>query len=376
MVSRLLRQFLSCLIILILFIGCSVFKHNSKQSPNIYSEEFIIQIMRKACDYSLDAQEKKLATDKKDINFEWVRGAFYTGVMALYEASKDEKYLNSAINWGEGKKWELDIPETRHADWQCIGQVYLELYLMKKDPRMLQGIKKNIDLQMSNPKPGRVDWWWCDALYMAPPVHTRLYAATGEKKYLDYLNTMYWDTYDFLYDKEEHLFFRDKNYFNAKTQEGKKVFWSRGNGWVVAGLARLLKYLPAEDPSRIKFETLFKEMSNKIAEIQPPNGLWGPSLLAYDDYKTIETSGSAFFTFGLAWGINNGLLDREKFEPVVKKAWKGLVAAITPEGKLGYVQKVAAAPGPVNPNDTREYAVGAFLLAGNEIIKMQKSKTP
>ncbi len=365
------RFYLSCLVLILIFNGC-LSKTKRQKSADIYSEKFIIDIMRKACDYQFDIQAKNLATSKKDLNYEWVLGAFYTGVMALYEATNDEKYLDSALKYGESKGWELDKPDTRHADWQCIGQVYLELCMMQKDPRMMQGIKRNIDKQMASPKPGREDWWWCDALYMAPPVHTRLFAATGEKKYLDYLNTMYWDTYDFLFDKDEHLFFRDKNFFNSKTKEGKKVFWSRGNGWVLAGLARLLKYMPADDPSRIKFETLFKEMSNKVAEIQPASGLWGPSLLAYEDYNTIETSGSAFFTFGLAWGINNGLLDRVKFEPVVKKAWRGLVGAITPEGKLGYVQKVAAAPGPVNPEDTREYAVGAFLQAGNEIIKMQK----
>ncbi len=335
-----------------------------------FSPDGIRDVMRKACDYQLDLQARNAATLKSDINHEWVKGSFYTGVMALFEATGDSKYLDSALQYGEGKKWELDIPDTRNADWQCIGQVYLELYLMKKDPGMLAGIKRNMDAQMAAPKPGRVDWWWCDALYMAPPVLVRLYAATGEKKYLDYLNTMYWDTWDFLYDREEHLFFRDKNYFNAKTKNGRKVFWSRGNGWVLGGLARILKYLPEDDPGRPRFETLFKEMSARLAELQPEDGLWRPSLLDPDDFATSETSGTAFFTFGMAWGINNGLLDREKYEPVVKKGWAGLVRAVSPEGRLCHVQTVAAAPGPVKPQDTREYAAGAFLLAGNEILKM------
>lgn len=330
----------------------------------------IKDIMRRACDYQLKLQSQDQATSRADINYEWVLGAFYTGVMGMYEATGDEKYLDAAMKYGTAKSWQLDKPETRHADWQCIGQVYLELYLLKKDPQMISGIKKNIDAQMADPKPGRVDWWWCDSLYMAPPVLTRLYAATGDKKYLEYLNTMYWDSYDYLYNEDEHLFYRDKNYFDARSKNGKEVYWSRGNGWVLAGLARLLEYLPKDDPGRPKFEKLFVDMSNRIAPLQQPDGLWRTSLLDPDDFKTSETSGSAFFTYAMAWGINNGLLGRAKFEPVVKKGWLGLTHAVTDEGRLGYVQAVAAAPGKVNPNDTREYAVGAFLLAGKELLDL------
>ena len=200
----------------------------------------VLEVMRRAADYQLDLQARDLATSKSDINLEWVRGAFFTGVMALVEATSDTKYIDAASTWGARKNWELDIPDTRHADWQCIGQVYLELYLMKRDPAMLAGIKRNVDAQVAAPRPGRVEWWWCDALYMAPPMLTRLYAATGDRKYLDFLNTMYWDTWDFLYDRDENLFYRDKNYFGKTTKHGEKVFWSRGNGWVLAGLARLI----------------------------------------------------------------------------------------------------------------------------------------
>jgi len=340
-------------------------------AEDVYSKDFILEIMRKTCDFQLNLQAERLGTQQSDINYEWVLGSFYTGVLAMAEASQDERYREKAIQLGERKNWDLDIPDTRNADWQCIGQVYLELFLMEKDPKMLQGIQRNIDAQIADPKPGRVDWWWCDSLYMAPPIHTRLFAATGDCKYLEYLNEMYWDTYDFLYDQEEHLFFRDKNYFDGKTAKGHKIFWSRGNGWVLGGLARLLNYLPTAHPSRPKFEKLFIEMSQRLAEIQPPDGMWRPSLLDPEEFNTQETSGTSFFTFGLAWGVNQGLLDREKFEPVIKKAWKGLVACVDENGKLKYVQKVAAKPGPVNPEDTKEYAVGAFLQAGNEIIKMK-----
>jgi len=342
----------------------------ASDAKDLYSRDFILDLMRKTCDYQLDLQAKKLGTQKEDLNYEWVLGSFYTGVMALYRASGDEKYLEQAIQLGERKNWDLDIPGTRNADWQCIGQVYLELFFIEKDPRMIQGIQRNINAQIADATPGRVDWWWCDSLYMAPPIHTRLFQATGDCRYLDYLNAMYWDTYDYLYDRQEHLFYRDKNYLEGKTANGQKIFWSRGNGWVLGGLARLIPYLPLAHPSRAKFEQLFVEMSGKIAAIQPPDGMWRPSLLDPEEFDFPETSGTSFFTFGLAWGVNQGLLEREKFEPVIKKAWEGLVASVDEAGKLRNVQAVAAKPGPVNPEDTREYAVGAFLQAGNEIIQM------
>lgn len=331
----------------------------------------IREIMRKACDYQLKIQAADQGTSKTDINHEWVLGAFYTGEMVMTSATGDMKYREAALNYGNKMQWQLAKPETRHADWQCVGQMFLEMYMMKHDPAMIAGIKTNIDRQMADPKPGRVDWWWCDSLYMAPPVLTRLAVATGDHKYIDYLNTMYWDTVDYLYNPKEHLFYRDKNFFEARTKNGKEVFWSRGNGWVIAGLARLMDYLPKDDESRPKFEQLFKDMAAKVASLQGEDGLWRTSLLDPDDFQTSETSGSAFFTYAMAWGINNGLLEKARYEPVVKKGWVGLTKAITPEGKLGYVQAVAAAPGAVKPEDTREYAVGAFLLAGYEILKME-----
>ena len=64
-------------------------------------------------------------------------------------------------------------------------------------------------------------WSWCDALFMAPPVYAKLYAMTGDKKYVDFLTREDRATYDFLCDKEEHLFYRDSRYFNKKEANGQ-----------------------------------------------------------------------------------------------------------------------------------------------------------
>lgn len=330
----------------------------------------IIDVMRRACDYQLEWQRANEGTPQSDINYEWVRGAFYTGVPALYDVTGDAKYLEAALDYADGRKWQLDIPDTRHADWQCVGQLYLELYLREAEPHKIEAIRRNVDAQMAAPIAGRDEWWWCDALYMAPPMLALLARATGDDRYLQFLNTMYWDAVEYLYNPAERLFFRDKNYFEARAKNGAQVYWSRGNGWVVAGLARLLTYLPdtAETSQRGAFEKLFVDLCHRIAPLQHEDGLWRTSLLDDDEFPIGETSGTAFFVYAMAWGVNAGLLPREEFESTIVRGWVALSNAVTPEGRLGYVQIVAAAPGHVEPDDTREYAVGAFLLAGREVI--------
>lgn len=235
---------------------------------------------------------------------------------------------------------------------------------------MIVDVKITFDSLIAAPKPGREDWWWCDALFMAPPVLARLAAVTGDNRYLEFLNTMFWDTHDFLYDKEEHLFFRDQSYFDKKTPNGSKTFWARGNGWVMAGTVRVLQYLPKDDPFRDRYVALLQEMAAAIKKIQGEDGLWRPSLLDAKEVPHPETSGSSFFCYALAWGINNGLLSRDEYLPVVKKAWQGLNSWVTAEGKLQWVQPIGAAPDKVTMDNFQEYGAGAFLLAGGEICKL------
>ncbi|HZL13776.1 MAG TPA: DUF4861 family protein, partial [Verrucomicrobiae bacterium] len=175
---------------------------------------------------------------------------------------------------------------------------------------------------------------------------------------------------DFLYDPNEHLYFRDNTYFKKTETNGQKVFWARGNGWVFAGIVRILQYLPANHPDRPRFEKLFKDMADKILACQQSDGLWRASLLDPESYPAKETSGSGFFTYGLAWGVNQHLLDQRKFEPAVRKAWTALVGCVNADGKLTHVQPVGADPKKFNEESTAPYGVGAFLLAGSEIYRM------
>ncbi|MGL4399358.1 MAG: glycoside hydrolase family 88 protein, partial [Luteolibacter sp.] len=213
-------------------------------------------------------------------------------------------------------------------------------------------------------------WTWCDALYMAPPTLTRLFTATGDRKYLDFLDHEFQFTYDHLFDPTEKLFFRDATFFEKKTPGGHKTFWSRGNGWVYGGLALMLEHLPKDHPKRGFYETLFKEMTTAILAAQQPDGLWYPSLLDPKEIDTGETSGSGFFTFGLAWGVNHGLLDHTSHLPAITRAWNGLMTRVMPDGLVGFVQPVGAAPDHLESSNTQDYGTGAFLMAGSEILRL------
>jgi unsaturated rhamnogalacturonyl hydrolase len=203
----------------------------------------------------------------------------------------------------------------------------------------------------------------------APPTLSRLHKVTGDEKYLRFLDQEYRYSYDHLYDPEEHLFYRDANYFEKKTPAGTKTFWSRGNGWVYGGLPLLLESLPADHTTRGFYENLFKEMTGAVVAAQQPDGLWHPSMLDPNEIPLGETSGSGFFIYGLAWGVNNGLLDRATYWPVITRGWTGLMTRIKPDGYVGYVQPVGSAPAPLGPESVQDYGTGAFLLAGSELLR-------
>lgn len=353
-----------CLILVFAAIISTVTRSQEREM-NVFSQSFASTVMKKVCDWQL---QNPVALNERNEN-DWARAAFYTGVMATYRTTQEKKYLDAAIAWSESCDWKL-ARRLRHADDHARGQTFLEIYEIMQKPGMIADVQSTFDSLIADPKSGREDWWWCDALFMAPPVLARLAAATGDNRYLGFLNTMFWDTHDFLYDKEEHLFFRDQSYFDKKTPNGSKTFWARGNGWVMAGTVRVLQYLPKDDPFRDRYVALLQEMAAAIKRIQGEDGLWRPSLLDAKEVPHPETSGSSFFCYALAWGINNGLLSKDEYLPVVKKAWQGLNSWVTAEGKLQWVQPIGAAPDKVTRENFQEYGSGAFLLAGSEIYKL------
>ncbi len=309
---------------------------------------------------------------------DWTQAAGYTGIMALTRISASPRFENALLKLAGQNAWRLG-PRPYHADDHAVGQLYTELYLRHRDPGMIAPLREQFDWILAHPKEGTLEfagddrgdrWAWCDSLFMAPPAWIRLYAATGNRAYLDYMVTNWWRTSDYLYDKDEHLYFRDSTYLGKREENGRKVFWSRGNGWVMAGLARVLEYLPAEHPSRARFVQQFRDMAGKIRTLQQPDGLWRASLLDPEHYPLEETSGSGFYVFALAWGVNHGLLKRATFEPVVARGWAALAASVQPDGKLTHVQPIGEDPRHFDETHSDVYGVGAFLLAGSEVYRL------
>jgi rhamnogalacturonyl hydrolase YesR len=372
---------------IVLFPGCGDRgAEEPVDAPDIFTRESILSAMESAFDWQID--NIVYSAPLPDGGFqdvsdtEWVRGAFFAGVMAASETTGNPRYLEAAMEISERNGWQPG-PRPRHADDHCIAQTYAKIFLAERDSRMIEATVARFDEMIAKPRPGPEmgwaeddNWSWCDALFMAPPTMALIAEATGDPQYLDLMNTMWWETYDYLYDPEEHLWYRDGRYViqadgsGPRTPSGQKIFWSRGNGWVFAGLALVLEHIPTDYPERPRFEALFRDMAATLIRIQGEDGLWRSSLLDPGEYPIPESSGSGFFVYGLAWGLNNGVLDSATYQTAVREGWRGLNWALQPSGKLGWVQQIGYDPRSVTADDSMEYGTGAFLLAGSEMLKL------
>lgn len=344
-------------------------------SPNErFTPADVLSVMERVADWQLAHPSAHFATD-------WTQGAGDAGMMALAGISGNPKYRDALLAVGAANRWQPG-PRMYHADDLAVGQAYAGLYFLYRDPEMIAPLRARFDALLSAPpQVESLDfhqpydqvsqlWSWCDSLFMAPPVWMQVFAATGDERYLDFAVKNWWRTTDYLYDPGEHLYFRDSTYFDRREANGKKVFWSRGNGWVLAGLVRMLQLLPADHPSRARFQQLFQEMAESILKAQQPDGLWHSSLLDPQSYPLKETSGSGFYAYALAWGLNQGLLDDARFKPAIRRAWTALADCVDAEGKLKHVQPIGSDPKTFADDSTEVYGVGAFLLAGSELYRM------
>jgi rhamnogalacturonyl hydrolase YesR len=310
-------------------------------------------------------------------------GAFYTGLTALADRSANPRYAGAVLSLGEQQGWKLG-PRPFHADDYEVAQNWVWAYGRNHNPRTIAAVRQRFDAIIAanvsdplvmGPDYGNKDgcfrrWCWCDALFMGPPGWVALSQATGDPRYLAYADKEYRATASFLFDGQQVLFYRDSSYFGKTGAHDERVFWSRGNGWVYAGLARILTALPAKSASRAYYQDLFVKMSRKIVSLQKPDGSWAPSLLDPRKDTPPETSGTGFFTYGLAWGVHAGLLKDPSYRRAAERGWALLSKAVKPDGKLGWVQQVGSEPDAVGPNDTQPFGVGAFLLAGSAMLDL------
>lgn len=316
---------------------------------------------------------------------DWTNGAYYTGVARAYESTNNPVFLQAIEDMGNRTEWKT-WERYYHADDVAISYSYLVLDEQKpgivdKEPTA-KWIEDHLYKSHEWKEGTRTDdkiinWWWCDALFMAPPVLVKWSNLKNDRRYLQQMHKYYLETYELLYDQEEHLFARDNRFLwtgspdDRKGGNGKKIFWSRGNGWVLGGLALMLEDMPKNFEHYNWYLELYKEMCAKIVEIQPADGLWRVSLLEPEAYDHGETSGSGFYTFALAWGINNGVLDGKTYLPAVRKAWKALEGVQQADGKVGWVQNIGFDPKPASVDSWQNFGTGAFLMAGSEVRKLK-----
>ena len=376
---------LSC-VFSISMAGCKSGKSNNQNeaiTDSVWTKSKVIETIKKVNDYwQAENPEPAFAF--------WHPAAYHTGNIAAYEVTGNETYKKYSEAWAEKNqwkgatsddksKWKYNYGETMEhvlfGDWQICFQTYIDLYNMDREPAeyKIARAKEVMEYEMSTPNNDY--WWWADGLYMVMPVMTKMYNITKNPLYLEKLHEYLVYADSIMYDEEAGLYYRDGKYVypKHKSVNGKKDFWARGDGWVLAGLAKVLKDLPKTDKYRQEYIDRFRTLAKSVAACQQPEGYWTRSMLDPQHAPGPETSGTAFFAYGLQWGINNGFLNAGEYQPIVEKAWQYLITvALQPDGKIGYVQPIGekAIPGQVvDANSTSNFGVGAFLLAACERVR-------
>ncbi|HEY4148944.1 MAG TPA: glycoside hydrolase family 88 protein [Chitinophagaceae bacterium] len=356
-------------------------------SQSLPNKKEVLEKLRLANQYFMQAWPdpgKEIVTNQARPSNIWTRAVYYEGLMALYNIDKKKEYYDYAVSWGEKHNWGLRTgAQTRNADNQCCGQTYIDLYLIDKKPERIKDIKTAIDGMIATPKID--DWTWIDAIQMAMPVFARLGVEYKDSSYFRRMTDMYLYSKNKqggngLYNPADHLWWRDKDFVPPyKEPNGDNCYWSRGNGWVVAAFVRVLSLLPKESPYYELYLKDYKDMVASLLPLQRADGYWNVSLHDSTHFGGKELSGTALFLYGMAWGVNNGLLDKKQYLPAIVKGWNSMsVECVHTDGSLGYVQGTGKEPKDGQPvtydkkPDFEDYGLGCFLLAGSEVYKLKK----
>lgn len=318
---------------------------------------------------------------------DWQQATFWIALTEL--ADRDRRYAKPLLALGRELQWKLG-DNVFHADDQLIGQAWIWSARHGTGKAAIAPARAYFDNVLAKRPTGSLEfipgapgagwsrctdrWCWCDALFMAPPTLLRLAKATGDKRYAEFAHEEFKATTDYLFDPTENLYFRDSRFFDMRDAKGRKLFWSRGNGWVMGGLVRVLQVLDKKDPQRPYYEKIFKDMAAKLVTLQKADGYWPASLLDNDPGTPPESSGTAFYTYAFAWGVDNGLLDRATYEPAAVRGWQALGRAVQPDGMLGWVQQVGDRPDSVSATETQFYGTGAYLLAGTAMYDLARKR--
>ncbi|HDZ14988.1 hypothetical protein LCGC14_1009510 [marine sediment metagenome] len=369
-------------LLLCLFLLAPFFKV-SAQEINLDS---VLKQMQLANTYFMEKWPdvgKTIITNKERPSHIWTRGVYYEGLMALHEIYPSETFYNYAYDWAEFHKWGFrNGSANRNADDYCAAQTYIDLYNLEPDPKKLKNTKATMNMLLNTPQVD--DWSWVDAIQMGMPVFAKLGVLEKDDRYFEKMYAMYMFTRNShgengLYNPKDGLWWRDADFDQPYSEpNGEDAYWSRGNGWVIGALAKVLSIIPEDAPHRKQYVDDLIAMAEALIPIQREDGFWNVSLHDPKHFGGKETSGTALFIYGMAYGVNNGILNKEKYVPIIEKGWHALInEALHSNGFLGYVQSTGKEPKDGQPlsydkiPDFEDYGLGCFLLAGSEIYRMQ-----
>lgn len=378
------RIFKTCSVILLLVLiltttaGC--FNKSNKaaaaaKSDSLPGKKEILDEMIKANKYFLDKYPSPGAkADPTHTGNIWTKGTYLQGVMALYRTNNDPSLYKYAVDWAGAFNWNSRSgSRTTNADDQCCMQTYIDLYEIEKEQPRIENTVVCMDNMVNQTA---VNYWtWVDAIHMSMPALAKLSVVKGDTKYSEKAYKLYSYTKDTmgLYNASKGIWWRDADF------KGTDVYWSRGNGWVIAALAKVLNVLPETDPHYNEYKATFKEMAAALKSCQRSDGFWNPDLLNPENFGGKETSGTALFTYAMAWGVNKGILDSQTYSPCVASAWNGMIKdSLHTNGFLGWVQGTGKQPSDGQPlsydkvPNFEDFGLGAFLMAGSEVYKLAK----
>ena len=362
-------RFIAIVMAMCLPLGAAAQHFSAKEKP---------EDIRKVCDAVAAWQ---IANQSKVVHapYAWTNGTLYKGMTTWYKTTGNTACLDFVTGIGDSLKWGLG-PRLYHADDICVGQSYIDIYTLTGNKKAIQPLMEHAFWVASHPSNatlkkddpiGKDDRWsWCDALFMAPPVFAEYARLFHDPELLGYMDREFWATTDYLYSREDSLYFRDSGYFDKREANGEKIFWGRGNAWVISGLARLLPLLP--EAMKQPYEQLFREMAERLIKLQQPDGSWHASLLDPASYPVPETSSTGLIAYALWWGINQGYLPADRYLSHAEAAWQVLLHAQHPDGMLGYVQPIGADPREVTADMTEVYGAAAMALTAIQIMEYNR----
>jgi rhamnogalacturonyl hydrolase YesR len=370
----------------LLFFAVSLLCSGTLVAQNAFDRKLVMKQIESANGYFMDKWPdpgKTIVTNKERPSNIWTRGVYYEGLMALYEINPKETYYNYAYAWSEFHKWSFrNGSANRNADDYCAAQTYIDLYNLEPDSKKLKSTRATMNMLLNTPQLD--DWSWIDAIQMGMPVFAKMGVLEKDNRYFEKMYAMYMYSRNKhgdhgLFNPKDGLWWRDADFDPPyKEPNGEDCYWSRGNGWVIAALAKVLTIIPENAPHREQYVKDLKVMAEALVKVQRTDGFWNVSLHDPTNFGEKEASGTALFVYGMAYGVNSGILKRETYLPVIQKAWNALTKeSLHENGFLGFLQSTGKEPKDGQPltydkiPDFEDYGLGCFLLAGSEVYKIK-----